>query len=85
MRILAVGRLSAELTFPEGPHFSPPLESGLGRIGMCMSRLPEALWPTEELARLPAVTCSFRAVSEVTSHSAGSIASRASLVLHVRR
>ena len=69
MRILAVGRLSAGLTSPEGPHSSPPLQSGLGRIGMCTSRLPEGLWPTERLARLLTVTCSFRsfrAVSEVT-------------------
>ena len=66
MRILAVGRLSAELTFPEGPHFSPPLESGLGTLRMCTSRLPEALWLTERLARPSTVTCSFRAVSEVT-------------------
>ena len=66
MRMLAVGRLSAELTSSEGPHSSPPLQSGLGRIEMCTSSLPEALWPTERLARLSTVTCSFRAVSEVT-------------------
>ena len=66
MRILAIGRLSAGLTSSEDPHSSPPLQSGLGRIGMCTSRLPEALWPTEWLARLSTVTCSFRAVSEVT-------------------
>ena len=52
---------------------------------MCTSRLPEALWPTERLARLSTATCSFRGVSEATSHSAGSIACRASLVLHVLR
>ena len=66
MRILAVGRLSAGLTSPEDPHSSPPLQGGLGKIGICSSRLPEALWPTARLARLSTVTCSFRAVSEVT-------------------
>ena len=67
MRILAVGLLSAGVTSPEGSHSSLPLQSGLGRIGMCTSRLPEALRPTERLARLSTVTYSFRAVSEVTS------------------
>ena len=52
MRIVAVGRLSAGLTPPENPHFSPPLQSGLGKIGMCTSRLAEALGPTESLALL---------------------------------
>ena len=66
VRILTVGRLSRGLTSPEGPHSSPPLQSGLENIGMCTSRLPEALWPTERLARLSTVSCSFRAVSEVT-------------------
>ena len=85
MQILAVGWRSAGLTSPEGPHSSSPLQRGLGRIGLCTFRLPEALWPTERLACLPAVTCSFREVSKVTSRSAGSIARRASLVLRVRR
>ena len=66
MRILAVGRLSAGRTSPEGPHSSQPLQSGLGRIGMRTSRLREALWPIERLARPSTVTCSFRIVSEVT-------------------
>ena len=65
VRIFAVGRLFKGLTSPEGPHSPPPLQSGLGRIGMCTSRLPEALWPTERLARPSTVSCSFRAVSEV--------------------
>ena len=66
VRILAVGGLSAGRSSPEGPHSSPPLQSGLGRIGMCASRPSEALWPIERLARLSTATCSFRAVSEVT-------------------
>ena len=47
---------------------------------MCTSRLPEALWPTERPfdGHLQLPRC-------LRSHSAGSIASRASLVLHVHR
>ena len=81
MQIRAVGRLSAGLASPEGPHFSPTLQSGLGKIRMCTSRLSEALWPTERLAllsvghlQLPRCLQNNLPIVQV-----------ASLVLHVRR